>query len=171
MLLPETRTMRRDFILLQIIAALLGMSCASRSTGSSPAAVQTLPSAHDDPVAGSQMGSQMTVGLRVALDRDSEEEDQVGIAAVVHDAEGHDTVTELGEFRGAVLERPPVGNELIHLTVGDDDLRLIYLPEGRLELRRMGNGRTPADSELIRWIEVPDHIDIRASDPPIELQP
>ena len=162
--------MRRTFILMQVVTTMLGMSCGS-SPGPSPSASRTLSPVHEDPISDAHTGSQATVGLRVALDRDSDEQDQVGIAAVVHDAEGQDVVTELGEFHGDVLEQPPVGDELIHLVVGEDDLQLIYVPEGRLELRRMGSSQNPADGELLRWIEVPDHIDMRASDPPIELRP
>lgn len=94
--------------------------------------------------------SAFTVGLRVALG--ATDADHVRLEAVVIDLDGHEFVTDLGEYVGRPEEQAPEEGELGHLrlTLRDEVHHLVLVrtdDPAKLELR--------LDGERVRTLDLP----------------
>jgi hypothetical protein len=108
----------------------------------------------------SSTASFFTVGLRVALG--STEGDRVRLEAVVVDVDGHESVTDLGEYVGRPVEQAPEGDELGHLRLRGrgEEHHLTLLPTedpSQLELR--------LDGEPVRRLDLPAADSVRPGSP------
>jgi hypothetical protein len=104
--------------------------------------------------------SHFTVGLRVALG--PTEGSRVRLAAVVVDVDGHETITDLGEYVGMPSEDVVEGTELGHIRLisGDEVHHLTLEPTddpALLELR--------LDGAPVRRLELPQPHPVRAGEP------
>jgi hypothetical protein len=111
----------------------------------------------------------VTVGLRVALDGETASSSRVTLVAVVHDLDGEETVTELGTYAGALVERDPGQDELVHLDlVGESStwsVSLIQAKDGFVDATRTDPSGV---REVIGRIPVRANAPLQVSEPPVQ---
>lgn len=143
--------------LLLAVAVLSGTACGA-SAGTTDSA---RPAAFtDDNRSVDTSGGHVTLGLRVMLDTDGDEASRTHIEAVIVDMDGHETVTDLGDFDGIATEVAIVENELGHVRLEG--------PDGPHELVLMRSERgveIRLDGHELRQLEVPEGMEVEPQQP------
>ncbi|MCA9576253.1 MAG: hypothetical protein R3B40_22220 [Polyangiales bacterium] len=163
--LPMPRTLW--FSLPPLAAGLLAASLA----GCQPAGAQPATAFPPDTQASErQYGSAMTVGFRVHLDQEEEEEaPRVRISAVVRDIDGEETTHELGEYEGTVTHQAAEGDEIARVRVdhpdGPQHLTVRMGSDGSLEVHHHPDA---GERTTVRRIPLREGATVRVADEPVE---